>query len=214
MRFKMIATFAFAANLSVLAGTCAAQRPAQPPTQQQTQGQPQSASPATPGQGPMGPGMMTMGPGMAQMMGQMAVRPQTAGGRGQVPDAGGPLQMVSRLLTALDDTRVRTMLGISDQQADGLRKIILDTETFTITTGAAIAVDSLELRELLRADKPDRAAVTSKGDEISKSTSGLISHYLDAILAVKAILTPEQQEMIRAYVESGAPVPPAPPGHR
>jgi hypothetical protein len=211
MRFKMVAISVLAMNLSVLAATGAAQRPAQPPASQPAQGQQQ---PAAPGQPPMGPGVIAMGPGMAQMMGQMSVRTQGAGGPGQSPGAGGPLQMVSRLLTALDDTRVRTMLGISDQQADGLRKIILDTETFTITTGAAIAVNSLELRELLRADKPDRAAVTSKGDEISKATSGLISHYLDAILAVKTILTPEQQEMISAYVESGAPVPPALPGHR
>jgi len=51
----------------------------------------------------------------------------------------------------------------------------------------------------------------NKGDEISKSTSQLISHCLDAMLAAKAILTPEQQKMIRAYLESGAPALPAPP---
>jgi hypothetical protein len=210
MRFKVIAIFILVTSISALAGTCAAQRPAQPPASQSGQGQQQPASPAAQGQPAMGPGVMTMGPGMAQMN----VRTQGAGGPAQGAGAGNPLQMVSRMLTALDDTRVRTMVGISDQQADSLRKIILDTETYTITTGAAIAVNSLELRELLRADKPDRAAVTSKGDEISKATSGLISHYLDAILTVKTILTPQQQEMISAYVESGAPVPPAPPGHR
>jgi hypothetical protein len=144
-----------------------------------------------------------MGPGMMQMMGPMAGRPQ--GGRGQKPGAGGPLEMVSRVLAALDDTRVRTMLGLTDQQADGLRKIVIDTETFTITTGATIAVDSLELRELLRANKPDRVAVKSKGDEISKSTSDLIGHYLDAMLAAKEILTPEQQKMIRSFMANGAP---------
>jgi len=133
--------------------------------------------------------------------------------------SGGPLQRVSRLLAALDDTHVRTMLGLTEQQADSLRKIVVDTETFTIRTGAVIAVDSIDLRELLRADKPDKAAVMSKGDEISKSTSLLINHYLDAMLDAKAILTPEQQKMIRAYLESsGAPALPnplafpAPPG--
>jgi hypothetical protein len=108
-------------------------------------------------------------------------------------------------LVALDDPRVRTALGLTEQQADNLRKIIVDTETFTIKTGADIAVNAIELRELLRADKPDRATVMSKGDEISKSTSQLINHYLDAMLAAKAILTPEQQRMIRAYLESVAP---------
>ena len=110
------------------------------------------------------------------------------------------------------------MLGLTEQQADSLRKIVVDTETFTIRTGAVIAVDSIDLRELLRADKPDKAAVMSKGDEISKSTSLLINHYLEAMLDAKAILTPAQQKMIRAYFESGAPALPnplafpAPPG--
>jgi hypothetical protein len=155
----------------------------------------------------MGP--VILAAGMMQAMGPMLWRSQDAGGRGQ--GSGGPLQWVSRLLAALDDTRVRTMLGLTDQQADGLRKIVVDTETFTIKTGAVIAVDSIDLRELLRTDKPDRIAVMSKGDEISKSTSQLINHYLDAMLAAKAILTPVQQKMIRAYWERGAPAFPTPP---
>ena len=155
----------------------------------------------------MGPGMMT--PDMMQMMGPMLWRSGGVGGAGQ--GLGAPFQRVSRLLAALDDTRVRTTLGLTDQQADSLRKIVVDTETFTIKTGADIAVDSIDLRELLRADKPDRTAVMSKGDEISKSTSQLINHFLDAMLAAKAILTPEQQKMIRAYMERGAHALPAPP---
>jgi Spy/CpxP family protein refolding chaperone len=217
MRFKMIITLIF---VSVFASARAAQGqaqnpPAQPPPAQSGQGQQQSVSPAVPGQRSMGrvivggPDMMT--PDTMQMIGPMLWRFQNAGGRGL--GSGGPLQRVSRLLAALDDTRVRTMLGLTDQQADSLRKIVVDTETFTIKTGANIAVDSIDLRELLRADKPDRKEVMSKGDEISKSTSQLINHYLDAMLAAKAILTPEQQKMIRAYLESGAPAFRTPPAH-
>jgi len=149
----------------------------------------------------MGP--VTIGAGMAPGMMQMMVRPQDGGGRG--PGSFEPLERVSRLLAALDDPRVRTMLGLTDQQADSLRKIVVDMETYTIKTGADIAVDAIDLRELLRADKPDRAAVMSKGDDISKLTSQLINHSLDAMLAAKAVLTPEQQKMIRAYMKSGAP---------
>jgi Spy/CpxP family protein refolding chaperone len=205
MRFKMIVTLTFVASLSLFAGSSAAQRPAQnpppqPPPAQSAQGERPLGPVIT------GPGMMP--PGMMQMMGPMG-RAQGAGGRGQGP--GGPLQMVSRLMMALDDTRVRAMLGLTDQQADSLRKIVVDTETFTIRTGATIAVDSIDLRELLRADKPDRAAVMGKGDEISKFTSQLINRYLDAVLAAKAILTPEQQKLIRTYMEGGAPSPLATP---
>jgi len=200
MRSKMIVCLIFMASSSMFASTSVAQQPAQE--------QQQPANPAVPAQRPMAPGGMgpgMMSPEMMQMMGPMFGRSQDAGRR------GGPLQRVSRLLSALDDPRVRSALGLTDQQADRLRKIIVDTETFTIKTAADIAVNSIELRELLRADKPDRTAVMSKGDQVSKSTSLLINHYLDAMLAAKALLTPEQERMIRAYMERGAPALPAPP---
>lgn len=205
MRFKTIAVIMFVVSLSVFAGATAAQGPAPDPAGQASAGQSEhghqrSGNAERHGEQRSDGGMMgMMNPDMMQMMG----RSERGGRRG--PGFGGPLQRVSRLLAALDDTRVRTALGLSDQQADSLRKIVVGTETFTIKTGADIAVDSIDLRELLRADKPDRAAVMSKGEEISKSTSQLINHYLDAMLAVKAILTPEQQKMIRAYIEGGAP---------
>lgn len=225
MRRKIIATLALATSLSVFAGTSAAQRPGQNPLPPPEQGQQPPANAPAPGQRQMAPGMMTpgmmqmMAPYMAQIMGQMGGA-QDGPGRGprgprfgERPgrQPGGPLQRVSRLLAALDDPRVRTTLGLTDQQADGLRKIVIDTETFTIKTGADIAVDSIDLRELLRADKPDKAAVMAKGDEISKYTSQMINRYLTAMLAAKAILTPEQQKMIRTYMETGAPALPAAP---
>jgi Spy/CpxP family protein refolding chaperone len=181
MRFKMIVTLIFATSVSIFASTSAAQRTAQNPP-----AQPPPAQSAE-GQQQSAAGMMP--PDMMQMR---------------------PLQRVIRLLAALDDPRVRTELGLTDQQADSLRKIFVDTETFTIKTGADIAVNSIELRELLRADKPDRAAVMSKGDAISKATSQLINHFLEAMLAAKAILTPEQQKMIRAYMERRADALPPP----
>jgi hypothetical protein len=199
MRFKMIVTVIFVTSFSAFANTSAQNPPpAQPPPSQSAHSQQ-----------PTGQGGGMMSPDMMQMMGQMMGRSQGAGGRGS--RSGGPLQGISRLMSALDDPRARTMLGLTDQQADSLRKIMVDTETFTISTGATIAVDSIVLRELLRADKPDRSAVMAKGDEISKLTSQLINHYLDAMLSAKAILTPEQQKMIRAYMESGAPALSAPP---
>jgi hypothetical protein len=198
MRFRMIATLILVAGLLVFGRTSAAQTPAPPPPAQSQQ---ETAAPA-PGQPPSDPGAIgiaMMIPQLAQTMGPRPGPAQVTVRRRQGP--GNPLERVSRLLSALDDPRVRTALDLTDQQADGLRKIIVDTETFTITTGASIAVNSIELRELLRADKPDRAAVMAKGDEISKSTSQLITHFLDAMLSAKEILTPEQQKKIRTYME-------------
>lgn len=210
MRFKMIATFIFVMSFSAFAVAAAAQAPGPNPAAQASrgqseQGEQQSGNQARPVPRPMRRDMM--GGGM-MMRGMMPERSERVERRGA--GFAGPLERVNRLLAALDDPRVRTMLSLTDQQADSLRKIIVGTETFTIKTGAEIAVDSIDLRELLRADKPDRAAVMSKGEEISKSTSQLINHYLDAMLAAKAVLTPAQQKMIRAYIERGAPALPAP----
>ncbi|MGH9718171.1 MAG: Spy/CpxP family protein refolding chaperone [Candidatus Acidiferrales bacterium] len=212
MHLKVAVSLALVASLFPFAIVRAAEHPAQDiPSQtapaQSKQVQQQSAGPAAPGQRRMGRGMMT--PDMMRMMASMMGGAQGAAGRSRM--RGGPLQRVSRLLAAVDDPRVRTALGLTDQQADSLRKIIIDTETFTITTGASMLVDSIELRELLRADKPDKNAVMKEGNEISKSTSQLINRYLDAILSAKAILTPEQQRMIRLYVERGSAPPPARP---
>ena len=205
MRLKSAVAFLFAVILSASAipGVARGQAPA-PPSQQAgaAQRDPQSAGPVTIGAG--------MPPGMMQMMGPM-VRVQS--GPGHRPDAGGPLQMVARLSRALDDADVRAKIGISDEQADQLRKIMTDTEIFTIQTGASIAVDSIQLKELLRPDKPDKAAVMSKGDEISKATSALISHYLGAIVEAKTILTPEQQKKLSEYVDGDAPMPAPVPHH-
>ena len=211
MRLRIFAAFVFAMSVSILAGTSSAQVSVQPSQNaQSSQVQQQSQSALPPGQRPMG---QTMGGGMMnpQMRGPMGGAQSSTVVHNQGAGAFGPAQSVFKLLAALDDARVRTMLGITDQQADSLHKLVLDTETFTITTAAAIAVNSLELRELLRPDKPDRAAVMGKGDAISKSTSDLISHYLDAMLTAKQILTPEQQKMIQNYMENGAPPPPPPP---
>jgi Spy/CpxP family protein refolding chaperone len=200
MRFNMMVTLIFVASLSLLAGGGAAQaqNPPAPPSTQAEQGQPSQRQ--------MG-GMMT--PEMMQRIGPMLMRSQNVTVRGR--DDGGPLQRFSRLMSALDDPRAQKMLGLSEEQANSLRKIVTDTEIFTIQRGANMAVDAIQLKELLRADKPDKAAVMSKGDEISKDTSELINHYVGAILDAKAILTPQQQQMIREYLANGAPALPGPP---
>src|ERR1039457_2607831 len=122
MRFKMMVTLMLVTSLSAFARTSAAQGPPNPSTElqsaQSAHDQQQTPNPAIPDQRPpMGPVTMGAGmtPGMMQMMGAMSRRSQDVGGRG--PGSSGPLQRVSRLLAALDDPRVRTILGLTDQQA-------------------------------------------------------------------------------------------------
>lgn len=207
MRPRTMVTLIFVASLLVFARTGAAQgqmQNMQTPSSGPS-GQP-SAKPAAPGD-PMS-GMMS--PDMMQMM----MHAQGGDGHGHDGGGGGPLAMVGKLTKALDDPQTCAQLGISDEQAASLRKLITDTEILTIQTAANVAVDSIQLRELLRPDKPDKAAVMSKGDEISKATSQLITRYLSAIVEAKTILTPEQQKKLTEYLDSNtSPMPPVPPPH-
>lgn len=192
MRLTVFVTLLAAAGLA-FAGTCAAQDQTPAPTRNQE---------STPIQrGPqnhewqmrnhmMGPNGTRMGASVI-LHGRMQER-----GFG----FGGPLAIFFQLESQLDNPRVRMALGLSDEQVKDLRALIVNTEIFTIQTGASAMVDGIQLKEMLRSDRPDRAAVMAKGDAISQSASELIHHYLDAILKAKTILTPEQQEMIRRYM--------------
>jgi Spy/CpxP family protein refolding chaperone len=194
MRFKAIATLVCLVSLSLFANVAAAQGPTPPPGQPGASQQPARPDPMP---GMMPPDAMKM---IVPMLGAQ-------GGNARGGQSHGPLQDLARLMSALDDPHARATLGISEEQADQLRKIIVDTETFTIKTGADIAVNGIELHELLRADKPDKAAVTAKRDQISRDASQLIDHYVDAVLDAKTLLTPEQQHAIRSYLAADGPQP-------
>lgn len=113
----------------------------------------------------------------------------------------GPHWMGQRLLALLENDRVKSELGLSDQQADRLRQIVVDAEKSSVKTRADLAVRGIELRELLRADNPDRGAVMKKVQEVSDLRGQMMKQHVEALLAAKTVLTPEQQKKIRAFIE-------------
>jgi Spy/CpxP family protein refolding chaperone len=60
----------------------------------------------------------------------------------------------------------------------------------------------IELREALRADKPDRDEILKKVQEISDLRGGMMKHNVEAILAAKAVLSPEQQRKVFFIIEN------------
>ncbi len=196
MRFTALIAFFTIASFA-LAGNCAAQN---------TQSQPPSVPPDNQQSTPMqrqSPnhewqmrGCTMMGPGMGRMP-RIMMRSQQIKRNG---GWGGPLRIFSTLESDLDNPRIQTALGLSQQQVTSLRDILVNTEIYTIQNGSSILVDGIQLKQLLRSDHPDKGAVTAKGNAISQSVSQIINHYLDAILDAKTILTPQQQDMIRRYM--------------
>lgn len=110
-------------------------------------------------------------------------------------------RMAPRLLALLENDRVRSELGLSDQQAERLRQIVVDVEKSSVKTGAEMAVRGIELRELLRADNPDRGAALKKVQDISNLRGEMMKQHVEALLAAKTVLTPEQQKKIRTFIE-------------
>jgi len=113
-------------------------------------------------------------------------------------DRGG----IERLLALLDSDRVRSYLGLEGPQVERLRQIALETEKANVKTRADIEVRSIELREALRSDKPDRDAILKNVQEISDLRGALMKSYVEAVLSAKAVLSPEQQRKIMLFIEN------------
>jgi Spy/CpxP family protein refolding chaperone len=114
-----------------------------------------------------------------------------------------------RLLGLLDSDRIRTYLRLEDPQVERLRQIVLETEKANVKIRAEIEVRSIELREALRGDKPGRDEILKKVQEISDLRGEMMKHNVEAILAAKTVLSPEQQRRLFSIVESwheGRPV--------
>jgi hypothetical protein len=109
---------------------------------------------------------------------------------------------VERLLALLESDRIRIYLGLADPQVERLRHIAIETEKANLKTRAEIEVRSIELREALRADKPDRDEILKQVQEISDLRREMMKHNVEAILAAKAVLSPEQQRRAFSLLEN------------
>ena len=94
----------------------------------------------------------------------------------------------------LNSRRLREALELTDEQAEQLRKINVDTRKTTVRKRADLQVSRIELTELLRSDDPPRAQVEQKVREITQLQGDLMQARVDALLSAKAVLTPEQQQ--------------------
>jgi Spy/CpxP family protein refolding chaperone len=113
-------------------------------------------------------------------------------------------QMAGEALALLENDRVKAYLNLTDQQVDRLRQIVVETEKASVKMRADMTVRRIELRELLRPDKADHDAVMNKVRELSDLEGQMMKQHVEALLAAKAVLTPEQQKKIRSFIASRA----------
>jgi Spy/CpxP family protein refolding chaperone len=105
-----------------------------------------------------------------------------------------------RLMAMLENDRVKSALGLTDEQSSKLRQIVVEGRKSAIQTRADMQVRNIELRELLRADQPNRDAVLRKVQEVSELRGQMMRQRVESLLAAKSVLTAEQQQKIRAFM--------------
>ncbi len=116
------------------------------------------------------------------------------GMRGQ----GGPGEF--GLAGLLNNPEVRQQIGVSADQAAKIRQQESDFRKTEIRNRADLQVKRLDLRDLLSADKPDRAAIDSKLQDISASQLAMekaaVGHHLD----MREDLTPAQRQKLEQWM--------------
>lgn len=107
----------------------------------------------------------------------------------------------------------RTKLGISDEQYNKLQTGFMNSAKTAIKNRADLQIKRLELANLMNADKPDRAQINQKINEISALQTAQMKNHVDTRLLVKETLTSDQlnkyqqwrQEQTRRFLEQRQP---------
>jgi len=110
---------------------------------------------------------------------------------------GGDGERGLGLLRALRDPDIRKQVGITDDQFAKIRQQESDFRKTEIRDRADLQVKRIDLRDLLAADKPDRAAIDSKLQDISASQLALEKSATDFRLDMRDAITPVQREKLR-----------------
>lgn len=143
-----------------------------------------------------------MGPGCGMMMG--AGRMMGPGGgpmfwrfraRGKGFGAGAGFE--ARLGRMVNSANFRQRLGITDAQAAKIRQQTTQFQVSQIRGRADLQVDALQLRNLLTAQSPDRAAIDQKLEQISAAQLAQRKQQVDYMLAMREVLTPEQRQKLQ-----------------
>jgi Spy/CpxP family protein refolding chaperone len=107
---------------------------------------------------------------------------------------GGRELAMSRILS---NPEIQQKVGVTPDQVAKIRGLEAAFRKTSIQQRADLEVKRLDLRELLAADKPDRAAIDRQLQTISASRLAMDKSRIDFRLNMKDALTPEQREKLK-----------------
>jgi Spy/CpxP family protein refolding chaperone len=114
-------------------------------------------------------------------------------GRGEGPRGFG----LARLLR---NPEIRQQLGVTADQAAKIRQEESDFRKARIRNRADLEIKHMDLQDLLSADKPDRAAIDSKLQEVSAAQLAMAKSAVDFHLTMRDALTPAQRQKLEQWM--------------
>ena len=106
------------------------------------------------------------------------------------------------LLRMAENPRVRTALGLSDEQVARLHKIGVDAQKASVQTRADMQLHQIELRELMRADNPDHDAIMAKLDQVNALQGKMQKARVETMLSARGVLTADQIKKVKTFMEN------------
>lgn len=116
----------------------------------------------------------------------------------QAPEGRGRMQRGPRGPNGrLDPAMVKQELGLNEQQVGELQKLRMEQRKAAIRRRADTQLARLGLRELMQAPTVDEKALQAKVKELADLHAAGIRARVDMGLALRKILTPEQQQKMK-----------------
>jgi Spy/CpxP family protein refolding chaperone len=97
--------------------------------------------------------------------------------------------------------RIKDKIGLTGKQEEKIENFMLEHEAFSIRNSGEIKIKELQFAAYLEAGKTDRKEVEMYIREISKIKTNLIVHYMNYLLDVREVLTPQQLETLKQMKE-------------
>lgn len=97
----------------------------------------------------------------------------------------------------LSDPNLRQQIGVTADQAAKIRQQESDFQKAEIRNRADLQIKRMDLNDLLSAEKPDRAAVDAKVQEIGAAQTVIEKSTIDNSLTMRDALTPAQRQKLQ-----------------
>jgi Spy/CpxP family protein refolding chaperone len=115
------------------------------------------------------------------------------------PDQAGPMGPMGHMgpMAPMKVRRdIKAELGLTDVQQADIRKAMEAARRERLRKSTDLKIANLDLRSLLQAEKVDEKAIAAKLAEAQAAQGALLKLRIDSALAMKRVLTPEQQKKL------------------